>query len=78
MASMASPPVSKVLPVSMPLMFPFPVPPDVNVVMLTPRPRLKPRLPPFTMAVMATAIPLTDTDITDTVWDTTAMDSIPV
>merc|ERR1712204_56282 len=62
--------------------FPFPVP-DTSVVMPTPRLRLKPRLPPTTMVdTTATATPLTDTDITDTVWDITVVitvwDSIPV
>merc|ERR1712203_1334022 len=78
MASMASPLESKVLPVSMPLTFPFPVP-DANVVMLTPRLRLKPRLLPTTMEVTTAVMPDTLTTDTDTVWAViTDMDSIPV
>merc|ERR1719464_475222 len=74
MESMVLPLESKVLPVSTPLTFPFPVP-DANVVMLTPRLRLKPRLLPTTTVVM----PNTLTTDTDTVWAViTVMDSIPV
>merc|ERR1719220_3019155 len=68
MESMASPLESKVLPV-----------PDVNVVMLTPRLRLKPRLLPTTMEVTTAVMPDTLTTDTDTVWAViTDMDSIPV
>merc|ERR1712060_228236 len=75
MESMASPPVSKVLPVRTPLTYPFPVP-DVNVVMLTPRLRLKPRLLPTTMEVTTAVDTDTPTTDTDTVWAvTTDMDS---
>merc|ERR1719418_479977 len=78
MESMASPLESKVLPVSMPLTYPFPVP-DANVVMLTPRLRLKPRLLPTTMEVTTAVMPDTLTTDTDTVWAViTVMDSIPV
>merc|ERR1739840_90692 len=79
MESMASPPVSKVLPVLTPSTFLFPVP-DVNVVMLTPRLRLKPRLLLTTMEVTTAVDMDTPTTDTDTVWAvTTDMDStIPV
>merc|ERR1740129_360334 len=79
MESMASPLESKVLPVSTPSTFPFPVP-DVNVVMLTPRRRLKPRLLLTTMEVTTAVDTDTPTTDTDTVWAvTTDMDStIPV
>merc|ERR1719418_479219 len=79
MESMASPLESKVFPVSTPLTYPFPVP-DVNVVMLTPRLRLKPRLLLTTMEVTTAVDMDTPTTDTDTVWAvTTVMDStIPV
>merc|ERR1719418_205756 len=79
MESMASPLESKVFPVSTPLTYPFPVP-DVNVVMLTPRLRLKPRLLLTTMEVTTAVDMDTPTTDTDTVWAvTTDMDStIPV
>merc|ERR1719418_141260 len=79
MESMASPLESKVFPVSTPLTYPFPVP-DVNVVMLTPRLRLKPRLLLTTMEVTTAVDTDTPTTDTDTVWAvTTVMDStIPV
>merc|ERR1719418_444972 len=79
MESMASPLESKVFPVSTPLTYPFPVP-DVNVVMLTPRLRLKPRLLLTTMEVTTAVDTDTPTTDTDTVWAvTTDMDStIPV
>merc|ERR1719464_1186127 len=71
MESMALPPVSKVLPVSTPLTYPFPVP-DANVVMLTP----KLRLLPTTMEVTTAVMPDTLTTDTDTVWAViTVMDS---
>merc|ERR1719418_540574 len=79
MESMASPLESKVLPVLTPSTYPFPVP-DVNVVMLTPRLRLKPRLLLTTMEVTTAVDMDTPTTDTDTVWAvTTDMDStIPV
>merc|ERR1719418_358743 len=78
MESMASPLESKVLPVLTPSTFPFPVP-DVNVVMLTPRLRLKPRLLLTTMEVTTAVDTDTPTTDTDTVWAViTVMDSIPV
>merc|ERR1712008_213855 len=57
--------------------FPFPVP-DASVVMLTPRLRPKPKLPPTTMEVTTVVMPDTPITDTDTVWAvTTVMDSIP-
>merc|ERR1711971_1218331 len=65
---------SRVLPVSMPLTFPFPVPP-VRGVMLRLNPRLKLRPLPTTVMLMVDTPMLPVLTDTDTVWEDTTVDT---
>merc|ERR1712172_305039 len=66
---------SRVLPVSMPLTFPFPVPP-VRGVMLRLNPRLKLRPLPTTVMLMVDTPMLPVLTDTDTVWEDTTVDTL--
>merc|ERR1719220_2317455 len=66
---------SRVLPVSMPLTFPFPVPP-VRGVMLRLNPRLKLMPLPTTVMLMVDTPMLTVLTDTDTVWADTTVDTM--
>merc|ERR1712037_409316 len=65
---------SRVLPVSTPLTFPFPVPP-VRGVMLRLNPRLMPKLLPTTVMLMVDTPMLHVLTDTDTVWEDTMVDT---
>merc|ERR1719464_976236 len=65
---------SRVLPVSTPLTFPFPVPP-VRGVMLRLNPRLMPKLLPTTVMLMVDTPMLPVLTDTDTVWEDTMVDT---
>merc|ERR1712051_136920 len=65
---------SRVLPVSMPLTFPSPVPP-VRGVMLRLTPRLMPKLLPTTVMLMVDTPMLPVLMDTDTVWEDTMVDT---
>merc|ERR1711997_268851 len=66
---------SRVLPVSTPLTFPFPVPPVRGVMLrLNPRPKLRPL--PTTVMLMVDTPMLTVLTDTDTVWADTTVDTM--
>ena len=66
---------SRVLPVSMLLTYPFPVPPAVRGVMLRLNPRLMPKLLPTTVMLMVDTPMLPVLTDTDTVWEDTTVDT---